>query len=78
MPYFGYTPAGHLLHRLYETVASKCPWPPEEDGLAITVCDRLVLKVKNVRELTDEEVPEHFDLCSRCERLHVWESRRLT
>jgi len=75
MGYFGYTPAGQLLHRLEESVASKMPWPPEENRLALTMCDRLVLNVKNVRELTDAEAEEHDDLCRRCQRRYEREAK---
>lgn len=75
MGYFGYTPAGQLLHRLEESVASNMPWPPEENRLALTTCDRLVFNVKNVRELTAAEAEGQSDLCRRCQRRHERETK---
>lgn len=66
MPYFGYTPAGRLLHRLDELVASKLPWPPTEHHMAMTACGHLVLEVRGVREMTAAEAGPRPDLCHRC------------
>ena len=87
MPYFGYTPRGTFLHRLDETVASKCPWPPIEGRLAWTACDRLVLAVRDVQQLTNDEAALRPDLrprqpygekplCRRCRKHLRWEASR--